>query len=372
MRNDLHGIIYTLSSEPALGQLVANRNSASIPFGGRYRLIDFALSAMVNAGARDVGIIMEKDYQSLLDHLSNGADWGLARRSGGLRLLPPFGLPEAHSGHFSGCMEALRSVRSYIRDIRQENILLSAGDWVGNPDLAAAVELHREKGADMTAVCVDAAPAFAHHRLVPGEDGFATELLFSEGGPGKGLASAEIYILKRDLLLELMDYCSEAGHNHFHRDAVAHYLAQGGKIAIYRHNAYIHRLVSVRDYFQSNMNMLEPDVMNALFPNEERPVRTKERAEASTYYGDQAVVRNSLVADGCYVEGEIENCVLFRGVRVAKGAKLTNCVLMQDTVIEAGARLNCVIADKDCTASERCFLSGSARLPIVIPKGERA
>ncbi len=371
MRNDLHGIIYTLSAEPALRELVEHRNSASIPFGGRYRLIDFALSMMVNAGIRDVGVIMERDYQSLLDHLSNGADWGLARRSGGLRLLPPFGLPEAHSGHFSGCMEALRSVRSYIRDITQEDIVLCAADWVGNIDLAAAVELHRSTGAEMTAVCSEGYGPFAHHRLVKDPDGFARHLLFSEGGPGEGLFSREIYILKRELLLQLMDYCSDALHNHFHRDAVAHYLAQGGKIAVYEHNQYARRITSVRDYYDASMELHQPQMMAELFPADGLPIRTKERAEASTYYSDTAKVNSSLVADGCYIEGELDHCILFRGVRVAKGAKLKNCVVMQDTVIGAGAQLRCVIADKDCVVTDNCFLAGTDRLPVVIPKGER-
>ncbi len=370
MRNDLHGIIYTLNSELALRELVEHRNSASIPFGGRYRLIDFALSAMVNAGVRDVGVIMERDYQSLLDHLSNGADWGLARRSGGLRLLPPFGLPEAHSGTFNGCMEALRSVSSYIRDIPQEDVVLCAADWVGNIDLNKAYELHRQTGAEITAVCSEGYGPFAHHRLVKDPDGYARRLLFSEGGPGEGLFSREIYILKRDLLLELMDYCSDANHNHFHRDAVAHYLAQGGKIAVYEHNEYARRITSVRDYYDASMELLQPKMMAELFPADGLPIRTKERAEASTYYGEQARTNASLVADGCYIEGELDHCILFRGVRVAKGAKLKNCILMQDTVIQKDAQLNCVIADKDCVVSEECFLSGTDKLPIVIPKGE--
>lgn len=370
MRNDLHGIIYTLSSEPALRELVERRNSASIPFGGRYRLIDFALSAMVNAGIRDVGVIMERNYQSLLDHLSNGADWGLARRTGGLRLLPPFGLPEDHSGRFNGCMEALRSVSSYIREIPQEDVVLCAADWVGNIDLDKAVELHRQTGAEITAVCSQGWHPGPHHRLVKDADGFARKLRFSEGGPGEGLFSREIYILRKSLLLELMDFCADANHNHFHRDAVAHYLAQGGKIAVYEHNEYARRFVSVRDYFEASMDLASPEVMAALFPMDGLPIRTKERAEASTYYSDTAKVRGSLVADGCYIEGELDHCVLFRGVRVAKGAKLVNCVVMQDTVIEAGAQLHCVIADKDCVVTENCVLSGSARLPLVIPKGE--
>lgn len=371
MRNDLHGIIYTLGSDSALGQLVASRNSASIPFGGRYRLIDFALSAMVNAGVRDVGVIMERDYQSLLDHLSSGKDWDLSRRRGGLRLLPPFGLPEAHSGHFGGCMEALRSVSSYIRDIRQEDIVLSSGDWVANVDLAAAAELHSRTGAEITAVCETSTPSFAHHRLVPGPDGFARQLLFSPGDkPGEGLASTEIYIIKKELLLSLMDYCSDGRRIHFHRDALAHFLDQGGRMAIYVHEGWFRRIASVRDYYNASMEMFQPEKCGELFPRGERPIRTKERAEASTYYGDEAKAQNCLVADGCYVEGELKNCILFRGVHVEKGARLENCVIMQDTFVGEGARLLNVISDKDCTVTAGCFLAGSQRIPIVIPKGE--
>ena len=368
MKNDLHGIIYTLASESALHELIAHRNSASIPFGGRYRLIDFALSAMVNAGVRDVGVIMERDYQSLLDHLSSGKDWGLSRRSGGLKLLPPFGLPEAFSGHFSGCMEALRSVRSYIEEIPQENVVLSMGDFVGNIDLKAAADLHRESGADMTAVCAEMDPEDAHHRFVPDEDGFSNTLLFSEGGPGEGIASAEIYILKKDLLLSFMDYCSGGGRVHFHRDAVLHYLAGGGKVCIYRHEGSFNRIASVVDYYQASMSILTPENRRALFP-EDRPIRTKERSEVSTYYGENSSVKNCLVADGCYIEGELDSCILFRGVKIEKGVKLKNCIILQDAVVEAGAELRYVIADKDVRIGQGGFLSGSPKLPIVIPKG---
>lgn len=368
MKNDLHGILYTLRAEPELRDLVMHRNSASIPFGGRYRLIDFALSSMVNAGARDVGVIMERDYQSLLDHLSNGKDWGLSRRNGGLRLLPPFGLREAHSGSFSGCMEALLSVRSYIETIPHEDIILSTGDYVGNVDIAAAAEQHRQSGAEITAVCVDRWVEAPHHRYVPDGDGFSTTLHFSDGRRTDGLAATEIYILKKDLLLSFMEYCGDGGYMHFHRDAIAHYLAAGGRIGVYVHQGYFRRIRTAHDYYEASMEMLEKGVMAQFFP-EDRPVRTKERAEVSTYYGDTAKAKNCLVADGCYIEGELINCVLFRGVRVEKGAKLENCVILQDTVVKEGAQLKCVITDKDTVVSEGCYLVGSDRLPILVPKG---
>ncbi len=367
MNNNMLGIIYTLRSKAELGSLVAKRNTASIPFCGRYRLIDFTLSAMVNAGVTDVGVVMERDYQSLLDHLGSGKDWNLSRHAGGLRLLPPFGLPNSF-GHFDGCMEALRSVRSYIEDSPHENILLAGGDLVANLDLSAAAELHRRSGARMTAVCVEADPDFPHHRFVPDEAGIATRLRSPEGRFDQGLVSLEVYIIQKSLLLELMDYCGNSGKTHFHRDALAHYLAGGGSVAVYRHGGYARRIRTALDYYQASLDMLCPARMDELFPDE-RPIRSKGRAEVSTYYGEAARVKNSLVADGCYIEGEIENCILFRGVRVEKGASLRNCIVMQDCVIRAGVSLGAVIADKDVRIAPNVTLLGHEHLPIIIPKG---
>ncbi len=265
-------------------------------------------------------------------------------------------------------MEALRCVRSYIEDIPHENIVLTPGDTAGNVDLEAAMEQHAHSGAEITAVCVDKLPATDHHRFVPGADGFSTEMIFSDGTNGKGLSSTEIYLIKKELLLSFMDYCSDSTKLHFHRHALAHYLAEGGKVGIYVHDGYFRRIYSAQEYFDASMDMLEPEVMTQFFP-ENRPIRTKERAEVSTYYSDGAVVRNCLVADGCYIEGELENCVLFRGVRVGKGARLKNCVILQDSVVTSGADLKYVIADKDVVISQDCFLAGNERLPIIVPKG---
>lgn len=365
----LHGLLYTLKSDASLRDLVARRNAASVPFAGRYRIIDFILSGMVSAGVRDVGVIMERDYQSLLDHLGNGKDWDLARRHGGLRLLPPFGLPDSYEGSFGGCMEALRSVRSYIEGIAQPDIVMSAGDLAANIDLAAAAALHAASGAEITAVCAGCAPHFPHHRLVPEADGFARRLISVEEGPGAGLASLEVYIIKKELLLSLMDYCADTGKMHFHRDAVKHYLGTGGRIAVYEHTGYARRIFSALDYYQASMELLDRSVMAQLFPEGERLVRTKERAEVSTYYGEGAQVQNCLVADGCYIEGTVEDSILFRGVRVEKGAFVKNCVLMQDTSVGRHAQLKHTITDKNVTVSQGVFLAGSERFPIIIPKG---
>ena len=228
---------------------------------------------------------------------------------------------------------------------------------------------HVETGADVTAVCADRVPYFPHHRFLPDEDGFSSRLIFSPGGKGEGLAATEIYLMKKKTLISLLDYCTEAAKTHFNRDGMTHYLAEGGRVCIYLHEGYLRKIASAHDYYLASMDMLNPKIMTQFFP-EDRPIRTKERAEVSTYYGDEAKVSNCLVADGCYIEGELEDCVIFRGVQIGKGAKLKNCVILQDTVVEPGADLTCVIADKDAVVTRNCYLVGSDRLPIIIPKGD--
>lgn len=367
---DLHGIIYAYHSNPALNELVIPRTSASLPFCSRYRLIDFALSSMTNAGVRDVGVIMQNNYQSLLDHLEGGKDWDLSRGSGGLTLLPPYGMHDSRYGKYTGCMDALNAMRSYIKDIKQDNIALFRSDLAVNLDLEEIFDYHISSGAEITAVCAE--------KITNSNDGISflpesatssRHLLFSSTTAKDALVSIEVYIIRKSLLLELIDWCSANGKMHFHRDALSHYLENGGRVELYRHKGYCAQICSVADYYRSSMDMLKQSLRNELFP-EKRPVYTKGRSSVSTYYSEQASAKNSLIADGCFVEGQLENCVLFRGVKVGKGAKLKNCVIMQDSVIGENVMLDCVISDKDTVFSNSLTLIGSKILPITVPKGK--
>jgi len=369
--SDLHGIIYAHHSNPALGELVTHRTSASLPFCSRYRLIDYALSSMTNAGVRDVGVIMQRDYQSLLDHLGSGKDWNMSRSSGGLSLLPPFGMHDSGIGEYRGCMEALAAKRSYIRDVTQNSIVLYRGDVAANFDLRAAFEAHTASGCEVTAVCVDRPFLGGGERIrfVPDSETTAKRMLFPGTKEENALYSAEVYIIQKQLLLELINWCRAHGRLHFHRDALAHYMESGAKVGLYIHRGYMARISSANDYFRANMDMLDLKNRADLFPTE-RPVYTRVRSSVSTYYGEDASIKNSLVADGCYIEGAVENCVLFRSVRVKKGATLKNCVLMQDAVVGEDTTLQYVVSDKYVAFSDGIALSGSNGLPLIVPKGK--
>jgi len=364
---DFHGIIFAYKAAPELGELTRLRTAASLPFCGRYRLIDFALSSMMNAGIRDVGVIAQRDYQSLLDHVGSGKSWDMSLKKGGLRMLPPFGLPEYHKGDYAGTMEALNAVSIYVRDIQQKYVVLMLGNVCANIDLNAAMQQHIDSGAEITALCADSSYDSLHHRYVAGEDGLVKQLLFDRRGEGEGYRALEGYIISKELLLDLMERCRAEYLYRFHRDAILTWLREGGKMGIYVHHGYARVVRNVEDYYEANKDMLNRELRSQIFPAD-RPVRTRLHEGVSTYYGEDAVSVNSLVADNCIIEGSVENCIIFSGVRIGKGAELKNCIIMRGSEVGAWSKLDCVIADKACNFAPGTILTGSPRLPMVVPK----
>lgn len=368
---DYHGIIFAYHEEPALRDLTANRTAASLPFCGRYRLIDFALSSLRNAGILDVGVIMQRDYQSLLDHIGSSKAWDMSRKSGGLRMLPPFGLPQYHTGNYNGTIEALNAVATYIRRIPQKHIVLLLGNTAANIDLDAVIRQHEKAGTDATAICAGQGLESTHRNYILGEDGLVKYIDFFREGEANGVASLEGYVFHKDKLLELMDVCRARNLFRFHQDAITYFLYEaGGKMDVYLHPGYARIIRSVDEYYAASRDVLRPEVRRELFPAN-RPVRTKIHEDVSTYYGEKARSRNSLVGDNCIIEGEIEDCIIFSGCKIGPGAKLKGCILMRNCEVEAGSRLDYVIADKGAFFSAESVLIGSPKLPTVVPKDGR-
>ena len=365
-----HGIIFAYKDAPELGDLTRERTVASLPFCGRYRLIDFALSSMKNAGITDVGVIMSRDYQSLLDHIGSGKDWDMSRRSGGLRMLSPFGLPHAHSGNYAGTIEALNAVSAYIHDIPQDHIVLMLGNLIANIDLTAAIAQHESGDAEITAICADGPSVGLNHHYLLGDDGYVTGIHLDRGDSGKNLKSLEGYIIHKQALLRLMDEAATRNHYAFHRQAMIGFLEDGGKMDVYRHSGYVCAVRNVEQYYNASMDMLCAEKRHQIFPAD-RPVRTKTHEEVSSYFGEHAVSKNSLVADNCIIEGEVENCIVFSGCRIGAGTKLRNSIIMRGVTIGENAELSYIVADKYASFSDRAELKGSAKLPTVVPKNSK-
>ena len=368
--NDFHGIIFAYSASPELRELVSRRTAASMPIFGRYRVIDFALSSLMNAGIHDVGVIMQRDYQSLMDHVRSGKSWDMSRKDGGVRLLPPFGMPGYHSGNYFGTMEALNGVGDYIRDIPQKYVVLLLGSMCANLDLEAAGRQHVRSGAPITAICAKNDPPCPQHRYVVGEDGFVKQALFYRENEREGLCSTEGYIIDKDLLVGMMDECAAKNLYRFHRDAIVSFLAAGGKMGVYVHEGYYMPIRSVDLYYRANRDMLDTDKRHDLFCPA-RPIRTRHHSLVSTYYGEKAVSSNSLIGDNCRIMGRVENSILSSEVVVEEGACLKDCVVMRRTTIGRGAALENVIVDKDCVITAEVALKGNEKLPLVVPKGTK-
>ena len=365
--NNYHGIVFAYKSYPELRELVQRRTAASLPICGRYRLIDFSLASLRNANILDVGVIMQRDYHSLLDHVGSGKPWDMSRRQGGLSLLPPFGLPTYHQGDYSGTIEALNAVISYIKEIPQKYIVLMLGNLCANINLKEVCRMHDHSDAEITAICANYVPDVTHHRYIVGDDGYVMQVLFDREGSGEGIPSLECYVINKDTLLRLMDRCKALDMHRFHQDAISMFLREGGKMRTYVHRTYARIIKNVDGYYAANMDMLNSVNRAALFPPT-RPVRTKNAEGVSTYYGPDSFSKNCLVADNCIIEGSVENCVIFPGVHVEKDAVVRNSILLKDTVVGENCELNYIIADKSVTFSPSLTLTGSPKLPVVVPK----
>ena len=370
MRTNMHGLIFAHQKTPALSQLVSHRTLASVPYAGRYRLIDFSLSSLVNSGVTDIGVIMQQGYQSLINHIGTGKDWDIARRVGGLRLLPPFSYSGESPSGYRGRMEALSGIVRYLDAIRQDYVVLCEGSLIGNIAYEDVLSRHIDSGRQITAVCslTSGAPNGFDDYFTADESGRATAF-FREASPERTeleIRSLNSYIISKKLLLELVKICAEKKLYSFSKDVIA---AMFGELdtGVYVHRGYTAVIRTLEDYYKSSMDLLGHAARTDLFRHD-RTMRTAGGISPSAYYGSNSKVENSLIADGCRIEGEVSGSILFRGVQVEKGACVRNSIVMDGSVIRAGAVLDCVIIDKDVTVTEGRSLSGSAGVPVTVGK----
>ncbi len=368
--NGLHGIIFSYEKRNDLRELSEIRSAASIPFGGRYRAVDFALSNLVNAGVTDVGVVLHGRYQSMLDHLGTGKAWDLSRKRGGLRILPPFNYQKDWGVMpFRGKIEALAGVRSYLDTIRQDYVALMDGDLVVNLPMAEIYETHMKSGADITVVCGNDSFATADGTYYEmSSDGRITEVLYNLNHP-RGYRGLEVYILSTELLKDLVDECFAKDQFSWRRD-VLRAKKDTLNLRSYVWKGFAAQIRSVKEYYDRSMQLLDPAIRAELF-TPERPIRAKGADKSSTYVGEKGCCTNSLVAEGCRIEGTVENSILFPGVVVEEGAVIRNSVLFKETAVRRDAQLSYIIADKDVEILADRTLMGHATYPIVLAKGSK-
>ncbi len=365
------GLIFSGMYNDGLENLTRHRTIASLPFAGRYRQIDFILSDMVNSEIYDIGVITKSNYQSLIDHLGSCQDWDLNRKRGGLIIIPPFAT--GASGGYRGKMEELRNALWFIAQKDAEYIVLSDSDIICNIDFRKVIDDHAASGRDMTVIASRAKE----------NEGSTSELVFDspDGETIDGIylnyparagqyASLGMYVVRKDYLVESINALAAKGYYHMERDFIQQGFNRGMlNVGIYEFGGAVLKNRSIQDYYNNSLMMKDEKIRSEIFcPS--APIYTTVRDEVPTHYGEESSVSDCLLADGCKIEGKVENSVLFRGVKIGKGAVVRNSVVMAGCVIHDGAVVENAIIDKGASVSGLRHIVGAPQSPIIIQKGE--
>jgi len=349
-------------------ELTTKRTVASIPFCGRYRLIDFALSNMVNSGITKVGLITKSNFQSLMDHVGSGKDWDLARHQGGLFILPPFGVQESNS-LYSTRLEALKNTTGFLIKSTEEFVVLSDSDMVCNIDFKPIIKNHITNNSDITLVYVkcDGGKLSGNNScaLKLNASGRVTDMLLDPKTAGKVNGYINVLVISRIMLINMINEAVSQGKKHFLSEVLLENI-KDLRIFGYEHTGHFEELTSLQSYYDENMRFLDKKIRDEIFRTVN--VFTKIKDSAPTKYGENAIVKNSLVADGCQIEGEVYNSIIFRGVKIGRGTVIKNSILMQNTMTGENVSLNCMITDKNVIIKDKRVLSGCETHPIFIGK----
>ena len=364
------GIIFSGIYNDGLDYLTRNRTVASLPFGGRYRQIDFVLSNMVNSGIERIGVITKYNYQSLIDHLGSCQDWDLNRKRGGLTILPPFA--SSSSGGYRGKIEELRAALPFLSKHEDEFVVLSDTDTICNIDIKKIIRQHEKSGKDITIVVSEATEnENTISELVFDKNGDEVSAMYLNYAASKGqYTSIGMYIISRELLIEKVSALASRGFYHLERDFLQQEFNKGElSVGVYCHDGLIMKNRNILEYFNNSLSMKNEEVRNAIF-RPSRPIYTTVRDEVPTYYGENSEVTDCTVADGCHIEGKVDNSVLFRKVVIEKNAVVRNCVIMASCVIKEGAVVENAIIDKEATISSLRRIVGAQTSPMIVQKGE--
>lgn len=366
----LSGIIFSNIYDAYLGELTAQRTVASLPFGGRYRQIDFVLSNMVNSNITSVGVITKYNYQSLMDHLGSCEEWDLNRKNGGLYIIPPFASGRADVYH--GKLEALYTALNFLNAQNSDYIVLSDTITICNIDYREVLADHIKSGRDITAVVTKPRSGADNYPTVfeMNDDGSVKSIAINCAAGENTLVGIGMFIMEREALIRVVTERVSAGFYHFEKDFIQKFFNEGKlSVNVYTFGETILRNRDVATYLKNNLLLTNEQVRNSLFRSS-APIYTKVRDEVPAYYGEESLVEECIVADGCVINGNLENSVLFRDVKVEKGAKVIGSVIMQGSKIGENAYIENAIIDKNVIITDGTRLVGAPSNPVIIKKGE--
>ncbi len=354
------GLIAANYETKGLGELTEERTVASLPYGGKYRVVDFPMSNMVNSGIKTIGLITPYKYRSIIDHVGAGKAWDLDRKNGGLFVLPGsvFGVHSENS-HF--LLRDLRRNLVFLERSPAPYILVSSANVISHMDYRPLIQEHIKSGADITMVYNTADRDETYRVGLNVENGRVTS--FKPQPRKYEEAFLDTFVITRELLLKVLEWYSAIDYLDFF-EAIEGDLDKMD-VRGYKYEGYARAVFTSSDYFDYSMEILNLDVANELF-SRERPLSTKAVEEAPAKYLEGAKVRNSMVTAGSLIEGEVDHSILFRGVHVCKGARVRNSIIMQRCVIEEGAVVENVILDKSAVVKAGSVIKGTGEATVIM------
>lgn len=366
MKHKVMGVINLIHETDELESLTQGRCLATVPFGARYRLIDFVLSSMVNSGISKVAVFAHTKYRSLMDHLGSGKHWDLQHRQGGLFILPPASddIQEISRGDLYHFYQQ----RDYFNRSTLEYVVITRSHMVCNIDFEPVIQSHIDREADITVVCKQQSDLLTGkaRKVKMDDDGRITAIQDHYGRMASDINSMEMYIMRKELLMELVETSLAQGQDHLVRHAI---FSRLDKLNVYgyMYEGYLGVVNTMSSYYQNSMNLLKPEVWKELF-YQPGPIFTKVKDEPPARYMVDSKATNSLIANGCRIEGTVENSILFRGVNVQKGAVVKNSIIMQNGVIGENTFIQHSILDKDVRVEEDRDIRGAASSPFLAAK----
>ncbi|OBR63067.1 glucose-1-phosphate adenylyltransferase subunit GlgD [Paenibacillus oryzae] len=366
MKHNVLGVINLIHESDELEALTQGRCLATVPFGARYRLIDFVLSSMVGSGISKVAVFAHTKYRSLMDHLGSGKHWDLQHRQSGLFILPPAtdNIQEISRGDLYHFYQH----RDYFNRSNLDYVVITRSHMVCNIDFEKVLAFHVEKGADITVVCKqhDEELAGKARKVKMDEDGRITAIQDHYGRMLSDVSSMEMYIMRKDLLMELVETSLAQGQDHLVRHAIFSRL-DALNVYAYMYEGYLGVVNTLASYYANNKRLLDPDVWRQLF-YQPGPIFTKGKDEPPARYCEGSSVTNSLIANGCRIEGTVINSVIFRGVHVERGAVVKDSIVMQNGHIGSGSSIQYGILDKDVVIESNRDIRGAESLPFLAAK----
>ncbi|MFA7672474.1 MAG: glucose-1-phosphate adenylyltransferase subunit GlgD [Clostridia bacterium] len=370
---DVLGIIFAEGNEDGLGALTTMRSVAAVPIASRYRVIDFIMSSMVNSGITNIGIITQRNYKSLMDHLGSGKEWDLNRKIGGLLLIPPFSSKDAMNSNTLGDLSDLSGALDFLEKSPQKYVVLSKSHLICNLNFNEAFNQHVERNAVVTILYKNLEPMSEssglknRYFLKTDDEGRITEIKGYSSTNDSTSISLNIYIINKEFLLYLIRDGLAIGEKGTLSEIFSRRL-QHMRMMGYNCDGFVARIDSIKTYYQANMMILNQDIFGKLF-FEPGLIYTKVKDEAPTKYQESAAVKNSLIADGCIINGTVENSIIFRGVKIEKGAYVKDSIIMQNSEVRENAILEHVILDKEVIIRQDIRLTGQESYLILINKG---